>query len=119
IRHKEATVYDIDETEHLFERLNDYPWHWQLIVKIAALTGARQGEIVAIENKHLDFNENTLTIEQAFVNKQSEGIVLKETKSNNKRTITVPDSIMIELSEYVKEKKKQLFEVQNLLECPV
>lgn len=118
ITHKEADVYNIEETEKLFERLNDYPWHWQLIVKVAALTGARQGEIVALENKHLDFNDMTMKIEQAFVNVKGEGLVLKDTKTSNTRTISVPDSLIAELFEYTKIKKKQLFEVQNLREYP-
>src|SRR5690625_365938 len=113
---KEMEVYNVEETKELFERLEGEQWNWQLIVKIAALTGARQGEIVALENKHLDFNNKTITIEQSLSNVAGQGLILKGTKTGNKRTITVSDSLMIELNEYTKEKKKQLFEVQNLRE---
>lgn len=116
LEHKEAEVCTVDELKQIFERLEKYDWKWQLIVKIAALTGARQGEIVAIENKHLDFNENKLKIEQAFSNIKGKGLVLKGTKTKNKRIVSVPDELMAELLEYTKEKKKQLFEVQNLRE---
>lgn len=116
LKHKEIEVYNVEETKELFERLENEQWHWQLIVKIAALTGARQGEIVALENKHLDFNNKTIAIEQSLSNVAGQGLILKGTKTGNKRTITVPDSLMIELYEYVKEKKRQLFEVQNMRE---
>lgn len=40
----------------------------RLLVELAVVSAARQGEIVAIEEKHLNTEKNTLLIEQALVN---------------------------------------------------
>lgn len=118
LKYKEGKVYDLAQTKKLFDILESYPLTWQLIVQVAAITGARQGEIVALEAKHLDNKKNTITIEQALVNISGEGLRLENTKTNNVRKVTIPRELMKALSKLKLIKQTHLMEVQDKREWP-
>lgn len=118
LNYKKGDVLTDKELDHLFNVLTDYPLQWQLIVKVAAITGARQGEIVALESKHLDTHKNIITIEQALVNVAGEGLILKKTKTDRSRKVSVPEPLMKSLSKLKLLKQTELMEVQNMREWP-
>jgi len=111
-----SDAYTHEEMEVIFDRLNNYEWHWQLAVKVAAISGARSGEIIALENKHLDFTQFTIRIEQSIADLAKVGATLDTTKSRKTRVVSMPDPLMIELYEYVKLKRKQLIDIGSLRE---
>src|SRR5690625_3341625 len=98
LEYKKGQVLTVKETDQLFKALEGYPPTWQLIVQVAAITGARQGEIAALEGKHLDTHKNIITIEQALVNVAGKGLILKKTKTDKSRKVTVPKELMKSLS---------------------
>lgn len=116
LSYKKGNVYDEKDTRLLFKLLESYPSSWQILVQLAAITGARQGEIVALEDKHVDATNNTITIEQALVNVEGEGLILKKTKTERVRKVSVPSSLMKELQKLKLVRKSQLMEVGNLRE---
>ncbi|MFD2628757.1 tyrosine-type recombinase/integrase [Oceanobacillus kapialis] len=92
--HKKSDVYSLEESKQLFSSLEKEEITWQLIVQAAAVLGAREGEIAALEGKHLDVANNAITIEQALVNITGEGIKLKSTKTDRTRKVSVPKELM-------------------------
>lgn len=98
IKHKKFEVYSLEESKLLFSRLEGEDEVWQLIVKVAAVLGAREGEIAALEGKHLNFTNNSITIDQALVIATGEG--LKSTKSDRTRKVSVPKELMTALKKY-------------------
>lgn len=113
---KKSDSYTHEEIELIFDRLNNYEWHWQLAVKIAAISGARSGEIMALENKHLDFVKKTILIEQSIADLKNVGATLDKTKSKRSRVVSMPDLLMAEIYEYTMIKRKQLMDMGNLRE---
>lgn len=118
LEYKKGQVLTVKETDQLFKALEGYPPTWQLIVQVAAITGARQGEIAALEGKHLDTHKNIITIEQALVNVAGKGLILKKTKTDKSRKVTVPKELMKSLSKLKLLKQTDLMEVQNMREWP-
>ncbi|MFJ8099348.1 tyrosine-type recombinase/integrase [Lysinibacillus sp. NPDC096212] len=111
LKYEEGTAYNAEQVKLLFERLNNRETaEKRLLVELAVVSAARQGELVAIEGKHLNTENNTLLIEQALVNLTGDGIIVKETKGKRKRVVTIPSNIMNDLVTLAAVKKYQLEE---------
>ncbi|PCD81958.1 hypothetical protein CNQ87_15215 [Lysinibacillus fusiformis] len=111
LKYEEGKAYSEEQVKLLFERLNNRETaEKRLLVELAVVSAARQGEIVAIEEKHLNVENNTLLIEQALVNLTGDGIIVKETKGKRKRVVTIPSNIMNDLVTLAAVKKYQLEE---------
>ncbi|MFY0520860.1 tyrosine-type recombinase/integrase [Lysinibacillus sp. UGB7] len=111
LKYEEGKAYNEEQVKMLFERLNNSETaEKRLLVELAVVSAARQGELVALEEKHLNVKSNTLLIEQALVNLTGEGIIVKETKGKRKRVVTIPSNIMNDLVTLLAVKKYQLEE---------
>lgn len=111
LKYEEGKAYSEEQVKLLFERLNNRETvEKRLLVELALVSAARQGELVAIEEKHLNVENNTLLIEQALVNLTGDGIIVKETKGKRKRVVTIPSNIMNDLVTLAAVKKYQLEE---------
>lgn len=111
LKYEEGTAYNAEQVKLLFDRLNNRETaEKRLLVELAVVSAARQGELVAIEGKHLNTENNTLLIEQALVNLTGDGIIVKETKGKRKRVVTIPSNIMNDLVTLAAVKKYQLEE---------
>lgn len=116
---EEGQVYGEEEIEKLFERLRSEDNLEKLImIELALTTGCRQGEIAAIEAKHLNVKNNTILIEQSLAIAKKEefkeaidGLILKETKGKRKRVITISEYVMKNLIRLSSIKKSQLEQV--------
>ncbi|MCM0625347.1 site-specific integrase [Lysinibacillus sp. OL1_EC] len=114
LKYEEGKAYNEGQVKLLFERLNNRETaEKRLLVELAVVSAARQGELVAIEEKHLNIENNTLLIEQALVNLTGEGIIVKETKGKRKRVVTIPSNIMNDLVTLAAVKKYQLEEADD------
>ncbi|UKJ44328.1 site-specific integrase [Lysinibacillus sp. ACHW1.5] len=114
LKYEDGKAYNEGQVKLLFERLNNRETaEKRLLVELAVVSAARQGELVAIEEKHLNIENNTLLIEQALVNLTGEGIIVKETKGKRKRVVTIPSNIMNDLVTLAAVKKYQLEEADD------
>ncbi len=85
LKYKEGKAYSQNQIVTLFDRLRKKASpERRLLVELAIVSAARQGELVALEEKHLNPSNNTILIEQALVNVKGDGIVLKEKKEKEK-----------------------------------
>lgn len=65
------------------------------IVSVAAFTGARRNEILALRWSDLEPQEKTLTIERALEDTKAHGLRMKgPKKENHKRTIAIDDDLL-------------------------
>ncbi|UOQ47254.1 hypothetical protein MUN88_14395 [Gracilibacillus caseinilyticus] len=58
VKHKKSEVYSVEESKQLFSLLQEENLVWQLIIQLAAVLGARQDELAALEGKQLNFENN-------------------------------------------------------------
>ena len=54
MKSKKSDVYSKDELNILFDKLESYPLYWQVLIMLAITTGCREGEITALEWKHIN-----------------------------------------------------------------
>jgi integrase len=88
-----GTVLDGDQLRTLVEGFKGsvlFP-----IVAVAAFTGARRGEILALRWSDVDFEKKTLRIERAIEQIHGQPLTLKEPKTaRGKRTIAIDDDLI-------------------------
>lgn len=103
ITRKPAAVYDQEQTAALLAAVESEPIKYQVIILLAISTGMRQGEIMGLTWKHIDFEKNTIRVEQSAQYLPQKGVFFKEPKNeSSKRLIAIPSSVM----EFLKHFKK-------------
>lgn len=103
-------VYNREETGLMIDKLSNKNLKWKLLILLAFTVGAREGEIAALEWKHIDTKKNTLRIEQSLSDEF--GLQLKDTtKTNRDRMVKLP----IALSELFDAYHKQKVQEKNII----
>lgn len=88
---------------------------YQTLVYLAISSGARQGEIMGLEWHHVDFDRNTIKIEQSSQYLPGKGIFTKEPKNEaSKRTISMPANVIELLRAYRSEWLKHRLRLGDL-----
>lgn len=115
VQKKKLSIYQKADIAALMSQLNNEPLLWKTLVTLAVITGAREGELVAIEWKHINFDKSIITIEQSLTLKTGEGIKVKSTKTERSRHVTVPASMLKLLKELKLLQNKE--RIHNCQEC--
>lgn len=115
---KKSDVYSKEELNTLFTHLEKKPLHWKVLISLAISTGAREGEIAALEWKHIDFEKGTVFIEQSLTEVTGEGIQLKSTKSKRSRTVSLPGHLLKMLEKFNEQAVYERALVEDKLEWP-
>lgn len=114
VKPKPIQFYDKDEIGKLLTAIKELSARHQLIVKLALFGGLRRGEILGIAYDQVDFKKNTIHIKRSLQNTKEEGLRLKNTKTENERTVTFPSDLMEELYRYYKKQVKLRMEMGTL-----
>lgn len=83
----------------------------QTAMHLSLLTGMRPAEMGGLEWRDIDFSYKTLTVERNAIECSKFGTVIKGTKTNRARTISIPEVLVEQLLKYRKwqeEWKEQL-----------
>ena len=98
---KERDVYSPEETAAFLLALEAAPITYKLYFTIALYLGLRNGEILGLEWKDIDYDKRTITINRISSHKLGEGMITgtPKTKKSN-RTISIPDILINLLKEY-------------------
>ncbi len=107
VEQKRKNVLDKHDLSLLMQTLNNEPLLWRVLVTLAVFSGAREGEIVGLEWKHIDFEKETIKIEQSLTLKTGEGVKVKSTKTNRSRVVSIPSSITKLLKDFKREKDEE------------
>lgn len=97
----EIQVYDEHDVKLLFKALEDESFLFRMLITLAISTGMRRGELIALEWKHIDFNDGTLKVVQSISINENGQPVIKPPKTNKSvRTISLPSSTLEMLKKY-------------------
>ena len=104
---KEMQVYEEPEIETLMHLLQSEPASWRMMFTLALAAGLRKGELLGLEWKDVDFENQQIYIHQTIVF-TNQGPHIKTTKTKkSKRYVTLPQSVMNELKAYRKHWAKE------------
>lgn len=106
-----ADIYTREEILQLFELLEDK--HFELPILLIVLLGLRKGEAYGLTWDDIDFDNNTVKIEQISIYLDG-SLIFKSPKTDSKRLLSAPIELMNKLK---KEKLKQNeLKLQGVLE---
>ncbi|MFB9988945.1 tyrosine-type recombinase/integrase [Bacillus benzoevorans] len=107
IMRKEMNYLDENGTYLLLTALNEIEMHWRLFFITSLIGGLRRGEIVALEWKHINFEENYIDVEQSIPLFEDGQPVIKETKTGVTRKVSMPEWYMNELRDFKEEWERE------------
>ena len=85
-----------------YEATKEFDIMIQTAMHMSLLTGMRPAEMGGLEWKDIDFSYKTITIERNAIKCDKMGIILKGTKTNKARTISIPEILVEQLIKYRK-----------------
>lgn len=114
-RHQ-VKCYDEKQADLLLASLEGVGLKHKTLIYLAIASGFREGEIMGLEwDRHIDFNNNAITINQASQYLPEKGTFSKDAKNeSSERTISMPKNVMDLLKAYRAEWAAAKLEVGSL-----
>jgi len=106
---KEKEIYSIEDIERLFELLEeDAPLKYRVCIILAVYSGFRRGEIMGLEWKDVDFNDNIISVRRTSNYTKAKGYYTDTTKTRrSQRSLKFPDLVMNLLKELKADQERQ------------
>lgn len=112
---KEVEVFTREESAHVLECLQNEPIMWQALINIAIVTGARRGEIVALQWEDIDLQRRTISIKRSNYKLAGDEIRSKEPKTKKSvRTVTIDEYTAAILNEWHKAQMLERIKLGDL-----
>lgn len=113
--HEKNEIYSPEELSSLVKGLDklEIDFTMRTLIAIALASSARQGEIVALEEKNIDFERNGIHIKQSLAVKKGDGVVLKGTKTDRVRFLPLPLEVMKKIKKLLHIRKQEDFKAGN------
>lgn len=109
---REARHFDDTQTMEMLTRLEDEPLQYRLLINTAIFTGARLGELLALEWSDIDYDRHTVRISKALQYLPGKGVFTKPPKTEKgNRIITIPDTLIVLFKRHNAE------QAENRLRC--
>lgn len=107
---KEKEIYTVEELAQIFELLDgeDVPVKYRVFFKLAVYSGFRRGEMLGLEWKDIDWENNLISVRRTSNYTVEQGTYTDTTKTKkSKRTLRFPDSVMDMLREFKEEQDRE------------
>ena len=99
-------IFTKQEAVEMLSCLEDEPLQYKVIVYLAIMSGAREGELTALKFSDVDFINNRITIERAAYKLKGEPVTTKSPKDNDVRTVRI-DEYTVSLIRQLKAEKER------------
>ena len=107
IEQKEKRIYTIEEVTKLLTGLEDEPLKYRVFFNLAVYSGFRRGELLGLEWKDVDFENNVISVRRTSCYTPKKGTYTDTTKTRkSQRSMKFPQEIMCMLREYKAEQDK-------------
>lgn len=104
----EKKIYTIEEVEKFLTLLNDEPLKYRTFFNIMIYSGFRRGEMLGLEWKDVDFENNVISVRRTSNYTAKQGTYTDTTKTRrSQRSLKLPQEIMDMLKEYKDEQDEQ------------
>lgn len=103
VEKKEVNYFQPDEVTRIREACEQEPIKWKTLTHLFLITGARRGEILGLKWDKVDFDNNTIKIDNTVLYSSDIGVYEDTPKTpKSKRTISLPNETMLLLRQYRK-----------------
>lgn len=107
---KEKKIYTRSEVQQFITLLDSAPLKYKTFFYLLLYSGFRRGEVLGIEWKDVDFEDNIISIRRTSNYTSKKGIYTDKTKTRkSQRSLKFPPLIMELLKEYRSEQDEEMF----------
>ena len=104
IEQKEKKIYTVEEVTKFLTELENEPLKYKVFFNIAVFSGFRRGEILGLEWKDVDFENDVISVRRTSCYTAQKGIYTDTTKTRkSQRSMKFPKKIMALLADYRQE----------------
>jgi len=115
VEKKKPLYYDDIQVLELFKAIDNEPLKYKTLIFLTIDAGLRAGETTGLEWRNINFESNTITIEQQRQYVHGYGIITKEPKTDSGvRIISISDTVMKLLRSYRAEYSENKLKCGNL-----
>ena len=108
MEHEEKEIFTIDQVKTLFEGLHSEPTKFQVYLQLAVYSGFRRSEMLGLEWKDIDFENELIHIRRTSQYTSALGIYTDTTKTKkSKRVSKMPTEIMDLLRRFKEEQQAE------------
>ena len=108
IEQKEKKIYTVEEVTKFLTELENEPLKYKVFFNIAVFSGFRRGEILGLEWKDVDFENNVISVRRTSCYTAQKGIYTDTTKTRkSQRSMKFPKKIMALLANYRQEQSEE------------
>lgn len=109
MEHEEKEIFTIDQVKTLFEGLHSEPTKFQVYLQLAVYSGFRRSEMLGLEWKDIDFENDLIHIRRTSQYTAELGIYTDTTKTRkSKRVSKMPKYIMELLGQFKQEQDAEI-----------
>ena len=111
---KEKQIYTPEEVEKFLTLLNDEPLKYRTFFYLMIYSGFRRGEMLGLEWKDVDFENNVISIRRTSNYTAKKGVYTDTTKTKkSQKTLKFPQFIMDMLKEYKAEQDAEALRLDD------
>lgn len=107
LKHVEKQIYSQEELALLLTRMENAPVKYKVFFFLAAYSGFRRGEMLGLEWKDIDFENNIITVRRTSSYTADRGIHTADTKTRNSRRALKISSYIMTLLKELKEEQRE------------
>lgn len=105
---KEKEIYTPDEANRILMLLNDEPLKYRAFFNLAIYSGFRRGELLGLEWKDVDFENNIISVRRTSCYTSDRGVYTDTTKTRlSQRTLKFPQEVMDLLKQLREEQDEE------------
>ena len=105
---KEKKIYTVEEVTKFLSELENEPLKYKVFFNIAVFSGFRRGEILGLEWKDIDFENEVISVRRTSCYTAQKGIYTDTTKTRkSQRSMKFPKKIMALLAKYQQEQNAE------------
>lgn len=106
IQRKKKHPYTWEEMQELSKHLKELDTYHQRLIKVTVECALRRGEVLALSEDVLDFENNRILIKRSLNATPNDGCYLKSTKTSDETHLHISDDLMDELKKQLHVAKK-------------
>ena len=111
---KEKEIYTLEEVEQLFQLLETAPLKYRTFFTLAIYSGFRRGELLGLEWKDIDWDNNVISVRRTSNYTAEKGIYTDTTKTKKfQRSLKFPQVVMDLLKAFKAEQDEEREKLGN------
>ncbi|MGP4061464.1 tyrosine-type recombinase/integrase [Halobacillus sp. H74] len=104
---KKSVAYTKDTIDKMISSISEEPYIKQVMFWIAFVTGCREGELVALEDKHILEKKGAIRFEQSLTQLSGGELKIKSIKNGMDGTVAIPNELLKMILKIKSERKRE------------